>query len=273
MPNAGLALIWPILRLALRDLRGGLAGLRVLLACIALGVATIVGVNSLARSLDDGLSRDGRAILGGDASFSLIHRRMTAQERAFLSARGALSTVGSMRAMARADDGAAALIEVKAVEPSWPSVGTAEFSPALSPREALALKDGAYGAAVEDALLERLDLKVGDRFALGAARIEIRAALVAEPDRLAAGIGLGPRALISQQALAATGLVQPGSLVRWTTRVLLGAPDAPPTEAAVRAFIDAANKAFPDAGWEARDRANVSPSFSKISIASPSSSR
>ena len=263
MPNAGLALIWPILRLALRDLRGGLAGLRVLLACIALGVATIVGVNSLARSLDDGLSRDGRAILGGDASFSLIHRRMTAQERAFLSARGALSTVGSMRAMARADDGAAALIEVKAVEPSWPSVGTAEFSPALSPREALALKDGAYGAAVEDALLERLDLKVGDRFALGAARIEIRAALVAEPDRLAAGIGLGPRALISQQALAATGLVQPGSLVRWTTRVLLGAPDAPPTEAAVRAFIDAANKAFPDAGWEARDRANVSPSFSK----------
>ena len=93
--------------------------------------------------------------------------------------------------------------------------------------------------------------------------IEIRAALVAEPDRLAAGIGLGPRALISQQALAATGLVQPGSLVRWTTRVLLGAPDAPPTEAAVRAFIDAANKAFPDAGWEARDRANVSPSFSK----------
>ena len=263
MSNASFALPWPILRLALRDLRGGLAGLRILLACIALGVATIVGVNSLARSLDDGLSRDGRAILGGDASFSLIHRQLSAQERAFLGARGALSTVGAMRAMARADDGAAALIEVKAVEASWPSVGKAEFSPALSPHDAFALEDGAYGAAVEAALLERLNLKIGDRFALGAARVEIRATLVAEPDRLGAGIGLGPRALISQEALGATGLVQPGSLVRWTTRVLLGAAGEPPTEAAVQAFIDAANAAFPEAGWEARGRANVSPSFSK----------
>ena len=111
--SASLAFLPPILRLALRDLRGGLAGLRIFLACIALGVATIVGVNSLARSLDDGLSRDGRAILGGDASFSLIHRELSDSERAFLGAHGALSTVGDMRAMARADDGTAALIEIK----------------------------------------------------------------------------------------------------------------------------------------------------------------
>src|SRR5579863_8085924 len=105
MLKARSAFLPPILRLALRDLRGGLSGLRIFLACIALGVATIVGVNSLARSLDDGLSRDGRAILGGDASFSLIHREMSPEERAFLSARGTLSTVGSTRAMARAADG------------------------------------------------------------------------------------------------------------------------------------------------------------------------
>ena len=263
MVSTRLALFRPILRLALRDLRGGLAGLRILLACVALGVAAIVGVNSLARSLDDGLSRDGRAILGGDASFSLIHRQLSEPERAFLAARGTLSSVATMRAMARADDGDAALIEVKAVEPSWPNVGTAEFSPALSPHDAFALQDGAYGAAVEDALLARLNLRIGDHFALGALRVEIRSILVAEPDRLGAGLGLGPRALISQEALAATGLVQPGSLVRWTTRALLGAPGEPPSEIAVQAFIEAANKAFPEAGWEARGRGNVSPSFSK----------
>jgi putative ABC transport system permease protein len=87
-PRPSFAYLPPILRLALRDLRGGLAGLRIFLACIALGVATIVGVNSLARSLDDGLSRDGRTILGGDASFALIHRELSSDERAFLSARG-----------------------------------------------------------------------------------------------------------------------------------------------------------------------------------------
>ncbi|WP_158817901.1 ABC transporter permease [Methylocapsa sp. S129] len=262
-PKASFGFLPPILRLALRDLRGGLAGLRIFLACIALGVATIVGVNSLARSLDDGLSRDGRAILGGDASFSLIHRELSADERGFLSARGALSTVGDMRAMARADDGSAALIEIKSVEASWPDVGQAEFAPAMSPHDAFALKDGVYGAAVEEALLDRLNLKVGDRFALGDARVEIRTTIVSEPDRLGSGLGLGPRALMSEEALRATGLIQPGSLVRWTTRVLMGARGEPPNGAAVKALLADAQKAFPEAGWETRDRANVSPSFSK----------
>jgi putative ABC transport system permease protein len=261
--STSLAFLPPILRLALRDLRGGLTGLRIFLACIALGVATIVGVNSLARSLDDGLSRDGRAILGGDASFSLIHRELSDSERTFLGAHGALSTIGDMRAMARADDGTAALIEIKSVEASWPNIGQAEFAPAMSPHDAFAFRDGIYGAVVEEALLDRLNLKIGDRFALGDSRVEIRTTIVSEPDRLGSGLGLGPRALISEKALRATGLIQPGSLVRWTTRILMGASGAPPSQAAVKAFLAEAQQAFPEAGWEARDRANVSPSFSK----------
>src|SRR5271156_2794596 len=109
MPRPNPVFVHPILRVAIRDLRGGLAGLRIFLACIALGVATIVGVNSLARSLDDGLSRDGRAILGGDASFSLIHRELTPEERAFLQERGTLYTVANLRAMARNAEGDATL--------------------------------------------------------------------------------------------------------------------------------------------------------------------
>src|SRR5271170_3171777 len=102
--------IWVLFRFAARDLRGGLEGLRIFLACIALGVGAIVAVNSLARALDDGLARDGRTILGGDASFSLIHRDLTPDERAFLSARGELSTVAGLRAMARNSAGDAALV-------------------------------------------------------------------------------------------------------------------------------------------------------------------
>jgi len=250
-------------RFAFRDLRGGLEGLRIFLICIALGVAAIVAVNSLARALNDGLARDGRTILGGDASFSLIHRELAAEERAFLERRGDLSTIATMRAMARNGAGEASLVEVKAVDGSWPRLGQAIFEPAMAPGEALARREDRYGAAVEQALLDRLDLKIGDTFDLGAARFEIRAKLVSEPDRLAAGIGLGPRALISQEALRATGLVQPGSLVRWTTRALLGAGGAPPDEAAVTAFLDEAKAAFPEAGWEARSRSNVSPDFSR----------
>ena len=249
-----------VLRFAARDLRGGLGGLRVFIACIALGVAAIVGVNSLSRSLGEGLTREGRVILGGDASFSLIHRELSDAERAFLGARGTLSTVATMRGMARAGDGEAALVEVKAVEPGWPQLGQATLAPAMDVEAALAPKDGVYGVAAEAALLDRLGLRIGDALKLGEATLAIRAVLVAEPDRLGGGIGLGPRLLLARQALDATGLVQPGSLVRWTTRVLM---PGPPAQADVLVLLDAAKANFPEAGWETRERSAISPDFTR----------
>ncbi len=253
----------PIARFALRDLRGGVKGLRILLLCIALGVAAIVGVGSLARALDNGLGRQGRVILGGDASFSLIHRRLAPDERAFLEGYGELSTIATMRAMARTESGDAALVEVKAVETSWPRLGEAVFAPPMSPARALAQKDGIFGAAVEQALLARLNLKLGDVVRLGKARFLLRAVVTSEPDRLATGVGLGPRMLISQAGLEATGLVQPGSLVRWTTRVVMGGKGGAPDEAAVKALLKKAKQTLPQAGWEARSRLAVSPELSR----------
>jgi putative ABC transport system permease protein len=253
----------PTLRFALRDLRGGLAGLRIFLLCIALGVAAIVGVESLALALNDGMGREGRVILGGDASFALIHRRLSADEQRFLEAHGSLSTVATLRGMARAAGGDAALIEIKAVEPSWPRIGQAVFAPPMSLDDALSERDGMFGAAVEEALLVRLNLKLGDVIRIGESNFAIRTLLVSEPDRLATGVGLGPRVLISQAALDATKLIQPGSLVRWTTRVIMGGADGAPGSAAVRAFMDEAKRTFPQAGWDARSRLNIDPDFSR----------
>src|ERR1051325_2496133 len=87
--GAGMSLLVP--RFALRELRGGLRGFAVFIACIALGVAAIAGVSSFARSLGGGLAREGRVILGGDVSFSLIHREVSAAERAFLDRKGQVS--------------------------------------------------------------------------------------------------------------------------------------------------------------------------------------
>ena len=253
----------PIGRFAIRDLRGGLAGLRIFLLCIALGVASIVGVESLASALNDGLGREGRTILGGDASFSLIHRRLSAAEQQFLEGHGSLSTIATTRAMARAVSDDAALVELKAVEPSWPRIGAAVLAPPMSLAEALSEKDGVFGAAAEEALMARLNLKLGDVVRIGDGKFAIRTILVSEPDRLAAGVGLGPRVLISQAALDATGLVQPGSLIRWTTRVVMGGAGAAPDEASVQRLLGEAKRAFPQAGWEARSRLNVSPDFSR----------
>ena len=76
------------LRFAARELRGGLRGFYVFIACIALGVMAISGVGSTASGLADGMAREGRVILGGDLAFSLSLREASREERAFLDGRG-----------------------------------------------------------------------------------------------------------------------------------------------------------------------------------------
>src|SRR4051812_17322043 len=94
------------LHFALRELRGGLHGFRIFVACIALGVMAIAGVGSFSKSLTDGIDREGQVILGGDLSFSLIHREVNDAERRFLDSRGQVSSSATMRAMATAAGGA-----------------------------------------------------------------------------------------------------------------------------------------------------------------------
>jgi putative ABC transport system permease protein len=249
------------LRYALRELRGGLRGFYVFIACIALGVMAIAGVGSVAASLADGLAREGRTLLGGDVAFSLFQREARPEEVAFLRTRGAMSVAATLRGMARAADGRLALVEMKAVDNAYPMLGELTLNPRLPLGELLAERDGAFGAAADPTLLARLDLKIGDHVSIGNAAFQIRSELEAEPDKLAGGIGFGPRFLVGDAGLRATGLLQPGSLVRWTYRVKL--PDAANSDRAAAALIDDARRTLPQAGWEIRNRANASPQLER----------
>ena len=253
------------LRIALRDLFGGLGGFNIFLACIALGVTAIVGVGSVSRGLSDGLAHEGRRILGGDLSFVLIHRELNPSERRYLEARGTLDSVAAMRAMARTPDGTSALAEVKAVPATYPTIGEAVLNPPGSIQDALATRDGIPGFVAEAALATRLNLAIGDRILIGNTTFAYRAELVSEPDKLASGVGFGPRVMVSLDAFISTGLVQPGSLVRWLNRLSLR-PDAagrPAAEATVETTAAQARMLFPEAGWDIRTRTNVSPQFEK----------
>ena len=247
------------LRFAARELRGGLRGFYVFIACTALGVMAIAGVSSLAAGLAEGLAREGRVILGGDLAFTLSMRSANAEERAFLDRQGAVSLAATMRAMARAQDGRTTLVEVKAVDGNYPLYGSVAADPQPPLEQTLAYRNGAFGAAAESGLLARLSLGPDARITLGSAIIEIRAILTSEPDKLSGGIGFGPRLLVSEQALQASGLLQPGSVVRWHYRLRL--PENNRTDAAVRTVAATAQSELPKAGWELRSRANASPSL------------
>jgi putative ABC transport system permease protein len=249
------------IRYALRELRGGLRGFYVFIACIALGVLAIAGVGSVAASLSDGLAREGRTLLGGDASFVLFQREAKPAEVAFLASRGQVSVAATLRGMARSPNGKLALVEMKAVDGNYPMLGRLALTPEIPIGDLLAQRDGAFGAAADATLLARLDLKIGDKVGIGEATFQIRSVVDAEPDKLAGGIGLGPRFLVSEPALRATGLLQPGSLVRWIYRVKL--PDQARDDRAMNALIDDARTAAPEAGWEVRSRANASPQLER----------
>ncbi|UGV24355.1 ABC transporter permease [Rhodopseudomonas boonkerdii] len=247
------------LRYALRELRGALSGFYVFIACIALGVLAIAGVGSVAASLHDGLAREGRTLLGGDVAFSLMQREAKPDEIAFLRQRGDVSVAATLRGMVRASDGNLALVEMKAVDDAYPLLGRLKLTPEMPVSDLLAERDGAYGAASDATLLARLGLQLGDRVNVGSATFQIRSVVESEPDKLAGGVGFAPRFLVSADALRATALLQPGSLVRWTYRVRL--PDS--GDRAAKILTDDVRSQLPQAGWEIRSRDNASPQLER----------
>ncbi|PRX37409.1 putative ABC transport system permease protein [Meinhardsimonia xiamenensis] len=244
-------------RIALRELRGGIRGFRVFLACLALGVAAIAAVGTVRESIEAGLRREGAALLGGDAAIELTYRFATPEERAFLESRAeAVSEIVDFRSMAVAGEGARArraLTQVKAVDDAYPLIGTVRLDPPMPLAEALS----GDGAVMDTVLIARLGLAPGDSFRLGAKAFTLRAALLREPDAAAGGFGLGPRTIVRTAALEGAGLLAPGSLFETEYRLRL----APGTDlAALRAE---AEQLF-EGGMRWRDARNGAPGIARF---------
>ncbi len=247
--------------LACRELRGGLRGFRLFLGCLALGVAAITAVASMTAAVTDALRADARPLLGGDLEVRLTQRLPTPAEAAYLQERSiARSSIVEMRAMARAEAGGSTsvMVELKAVDNAYPLIGTLELTPALALTELLAYRDGAWGAIAEPSLLARLGLAPGDGIEVGEARFIVRGVIHREPDRIASVSAFGPRLLIADDALVATGLVQPGSLYRHATRVLLAERET------ASQWLAAARAAFAEAGWQIRGTGDAAPGIERF---------
>jgi putative ABC transport system permease protein len=244
-----------LFRLALREWRGGFAGFRVFLACLALGVMAIAGITSISKALTEGLAGEGRRILGGDIAVTLVHREASQQEHDFLKTQGSVTKIATLRGMVVAQNGDSALAEVKSVEDAYPTISELVLDPAMTPKEAFMPQDGVFGAVADPILLARLGLKVGDTVRLGTATLHLRAVIISEPDKIATGTGLGPRLMIREDALRTSDLLQPGSLVRWTYRLIL-------KEKTVAAVLAEAEGRLPEAGWDIRSSDNADPRFS-----------
>lgn len=245
-------------RFARRELRGGLSGFRVFLACLALGVAAIAGVGTIRAAIESGLRDQGAVILGGDAQMEFTYRYATPEERAFMdriaTATSEIVDFRSMVVVGQGDDADRALTQIKAVDSAYPLTGAVTLDPAIPLADALADQ----GAVMDRVLVDRLGLAIGDSFALGATTFRLSAVLVREPDSAGGGFTLGPRTIVLTTALADSGLIGPGSLYETEYRLAL------PPGANLQAMEDEAVAAFRDTGLRWSDSRRAAPGVERF---------
>ncbi|HJU06436.1 MAG TPA: FtsX-like permease family protein [Nitrospiraceae bacterium] len=231
--------------------------------CIALGVGALVGVGVFAANVERTVTREARALMGGDVEIRLS-RRMSESGKSVLEGLAArkvdVTHVSELVAMAsraeREPDlhrnpsfNPTQIIELKAVEGGYPFYGVVRTTPKqplhdllapiaevcqgsltpapltsdLSPKGRGSSAEGTcYGAVVQESLLIKMGLAVGDPLKIGQTVFTITGVIRQEPDRAATAFSLGPRVMISQTGLAAAELIKPGSRIR--ERYLLRLP-------------------------------------------------
>jgi putative ABC transport system permease protein len=251
------------LRFALRELRSGVRGFRIFLACLALGVAAIAAAGSTAEAFRRGLASEARDILGGDLAAS-VQRAFTPAEEQALRARGRASFAAATRVMAEAPSGARRLVELRGVDGLYPLAGQVQAHGAdgrpMTLAAVFAGQGGLPGVAVEQALLDRLGLTLGQPFKVGNTTMVATAVLEGEPDRMSRGFALGPRVLASLDAVRKGGFLQ-GSLFGETARIALPASGPGSDPRLVRRQIQAQ---LPRAGLRLRDRYDAAPGIRRL---------
>ena len=211
--DSGWGLAW---RLARREIRGSVARFRVFLGALMLGVAAIGTVGSVAEAMREGIAGNARLLLGGDVELRSLYMPTPDDLLETAAAHGALSRTMTMRAMLQAKD-ERRLVALKAVDSAWPMVGSATLgsggalAPAIAPGKVV----------IEPKLARGLDLAPGSMVRIGDADLEVSDTLAYEPDRSVSFVTFGPRVLMSLESLEATGLMQPGAMITYRTRLLI----------------------------------------------------
>jgi putative ABC transport system permease protein len=252
------------IKYARREMRGGLKGFRIFIACLILGVAAIAGVGTLSSSIGEGMRANGRVILGGDLDVRLSSRPAAEDEYNWLASQGDISQMQVMRAMVHAPQTEESLLtELKAVDSLYPLYGAISFSgqdekTSENIQSVIGRKDGLPSALVEQILLDRLEIKVGDQITVGNLTLVVAGVIGKEPDKASQGMALGPRVIISSDSMMKTGLIQPGSLLRYHYRIRLN------EGISVADFRAGVNSNFPDAGWHINDSSNGAPGIKRF---------
>ena len=245
-------------KIALREMRGGLDGFRIFLACVILGVAAIAAVGTVRSSIAEGLAREGATLLGGDAEIELPYRFANPDERAWMEDVAlTVSEIVDFRSMALFNE-SRSLTQIKAVDDAYPLIGALQLSPDIPVEQAFEETDGRPGLVMHPMLADRLGATPGDVIRLGTKDFHLSALIEREPDTRSAGFGLGPRTIVMRADLEGSGLLQPGTLFSSLYRL-----DLPPG-ADLSSVQQEAENALDGSGMRWSDARNGAPGVAEF---------
>ena len=211
------------LKLSLRELKGSFNEFKIVMISIFLGVFIITAVGSLSKNLKHEINNKSSELLGGDFELSTTYQEFPIKIKEWLEKNGKTSLIVELRTMLTSNQSVGLkrrIVELKAVDQNWPLKGVPIIVPNKSINKSLKMNDNNNGALIDASLKNQLEIKVGDVLQLGKTKIQINGIIKKEPDRMFSFATFGSRLLISNATLKASGLVIPGSLVKYKIKFI-----------------------------------------------------
>jgi len=249
------------LRIAMRELRGGIGKFRILVVCLALGVASVTAIGLVQSGIEQSLEKQGATILGGDIEMEFAYRYANPKEQEWMEENASMiSEIVEFRSMAVAsEDGEIerALTQIKAVDDIYPLYGNLILKDDMTLEDALKPVDGIPGAVMQVALVERLGLKFGSEFRLGYNTFVLKGVILREPDETGGNFSLGPRTMVLLKDLENSGLIDEGTLFSSRYRMII------PENSDIDALLSDAESALGNTfSW--RDKRNGAPGIQEL---------
>ena len=211
------------LKLSIKELRGSFNEFKIVITSIFIGVFIITAVGSLSQNLKYQIDNKRSELLGGTYELSTTYQEFPKDVKNWLEQNGEVSQIVEMRTMLSSLKSLPykrRIVELKAVDENWPLIGEIRIKSETKTSSSIKINENIDKIFIDEGLKKQLNISIGDIVKLGNIKVKVEGIIIKEPDRMFSFATFGSRVIVSSQTLKNTGLVIPGSLVKYKLKFI-----------------------------------------------------